>query len=136
MISFWRRSIVRDQLVRPIYEAFVNQALAEGLLPIPASGDVDWYNATYNLPGYRYVDPQKEIAAQILAIEAGLTSPQRVCAEMGVDAWQVADENKDFRAYLLQPSPAGSPGYALETTAQPVGVVDLTKEEVPANVGT
>jgi len=50
--------------------------------------------------GMPWIDPLKEISAEVEALNAQLTSRQRICRERGQDFYQVADELKEERDYL------------------------------------
>lgn len=45
--------------------------------------------------GIPWIDPLKEIQANIQAIDYGLTSPQRVCREAGLDWHEIQEERKE-----------------------------------------
>lgn len=49
---------------------------------------------------WSWVDPKKDIETVILAINAGLTSPQRVAAEMGMDVDEVLNQIAEFQAMV------------------------------------
>ncbi len=49
---------------------------------------------------WTWVDPLKDIQATIMAINAGLTSPQRVAAEMGLDVEEVLKQIADFQVMV------------------------------------
>ena len=51
---------------------------------------------------WTWVDPLKDIQATISAINAGLTSPQRVAAEMGVDVDEVLDQIAAYQQMLTE----------------------------------
>ena len=86
--------------VKPIYEAFIRNAVLRGKIKIgnaPLSRPVrDYYPAHYQ--GRRWVstDPQKEARGNQLSLEAKLTSPQRVIASRGDDPQEILAEIKEW----------------------------------------
>jgi len=100
LIEFRRRveqlqhSVVVHQLCRPVWERFVRLAVLSGQLP---ARDFDRDPAPYLAcewlpPKFDYVDPKKDVEAEILAIDAGLKSRTQALAERGYDAEQVDAE--------------------------------------------
>lgn len=100
LIEFRRRveqlqhNVVVHMFCRPVWERFVRLAVLTGELP---ARDFD-RNATAYLgcewlpPKFDYVDPKKDVEAEILAIHAGLKSRSQAISERGYDAEQVDAE--------------------------------------------
>ncbi|HET6441861.1 MAG TPA: hypothetical protein VFH53_05740, partial [Phycisphaerae bacterium] len=72
--------------------------LADGALELPADltpADIAWEWIAKGVP---WIDPLKEVNADIAAVGAGLTSRTRICKARGEDfgdiAQELADENK------------------------------------------
>ena len=79
-----------------IRERVIDRAIVLGILPIPAGGLTrymrdrrKWLAAIARLPGWGYVDPQKQVQASITAIEAGLSTWQRELGDLGLDYEEV-----------------------------------------------
>ncbi len=79
-----------------IRERVIDRAIVLGILPIPAGGLTrymrdrrKWLAAIARLPGWGYVDPQKQVQASIAAIEAGLSTWQRELGDLGLDYEEV-----------------------------------------------
>ncbi len=100
LIEFRRRveqlqhNVVVHQFCRPIWERFVRLAVLTGDLP---ARDFDRNPAAYLAcawlpPKFDYVDPKKDVEAEILAINAGLKSRSQAISERGYDAEQVDAE--------------------------------------------
>jgi len=100
LIEFRRRveqlqhSVVVHLFCRPVWERFVRLAVLSGELPArdfdrdPAAHlGCEWLP-----PKFDYVDPKKDVEAEILAIEAGLKSRTQAISERGYDAEQVDAE--------------------------------------------
>jgi len=65
---------------------------------------------------WSWVDPLKDIQAVIAAINAGLTSPQRVASEMGLDVEEVLEQIAEFQA-MVEQKKVSFPVLASEKTA-------------------
>ncbi len=73
--------------------------LRDELPPGATADDMEWDWIPTGLP---WIDPMKEVSAQIAALNAGLTSRTRICRENGQDFYQIADERKEEDDYLAQ----------------------------------
>lgn len=100
LIEFRRRveqlqhNVVVHLFCRPIWQRFVRLAVLSGDLP---ARDFDRDPAAYLgcewlPPKFDYVDPKKDVEAEILAIDAGLKSRTQAISERGYDAEQVDAE--------------------------------------------
>jgi len=100
LIEFRRRveqlqhNVVVHLFCRPVWERFVRLAVLSGELP---ARDFDRDPAVYLgcewlPPKFDYVDPKKDVEAEILAIDAGLKSRTQAISERGYDAEQVDAE--------------------------------------------
>jgi capsid protein len=61
--------------------------------------DLKWDWIPRGLP---WIDPLKEVNANIAALQAGLTSRQRICKERGEDFYEIADERREEEEYLRE----------------------------------
>ena len=100
LIEFRRRveqlqhNVVVHLFCRPVWDRFVRLAVLSGDLP---AHDFDRDPAAYLgcewlPPKFDYVDPKKDVEAEILAINAGLKSRRQAISERGYDAEQVDAE--------------------------------------------
>jgi len=74
--------------------------IIDGVLELPKGmsiADVRWEWIARAIP---WIDPLKEIMADIRALEARLTSRQRICKRNGVDFFEIADELALEEEYL------------------------------------
>lgn len=92
-------SRLEDQLVRPFFAAWLEEAFDSGYIEIPA-GAPDFYEAQaaycrafWRGPGRGYIDPTKEILAAAARIEAGVSTLQDECADQG-DDWEEIMEQR------------------------------------------
>ena len=100
LIEFRRRieqlqhNIVVHQFCRPVWERFVRLAVLAGELPVRdfENNSSAYLGCEWLPPKFDYVDPKKDVEAEILAIESGLKSRAQAIAERGFDAEQVDAE--------------------------------------------
>jgi lambda family phage portal protein len=104
LLEFRRRcealqhGVIVHQLCRPIWRAFIEQAVLEGALSLPGyvRGDLAKrreYLAVKWIPqGWQWVDPQKEFNAMLTAMRAGLLSRSEAISSFGYDAEDVDRE--------------------------------------------
>jgi len=100
LLEFRRRcealqhGVIVHQLCRPIWRAWMDQAVLEGALDLPGyRKDKRQYQSAKWIPqGWSWVDPQKEFNAMKLAIRAGLMSRSEAISGNGYDAEDVDRE--------------------------------------------
>ena len=145
LVEFRRRigqlqhGVMAHQLCRPIWRRWLETAQLAGRLDLsdPAAARmVQWIP-----PRWDWVDPLKDIQAQVLAMEAGITSRRKVVEATGYDVEEVDRENAADakRATDLGLSYRTSPGETQGARATPVrkpetdaaddGSVDQSEQE-------
>nr|WP_255631131.1 phage portal protein [Caballeronia sp. dw_19] len=78
----------------PIYCGFLEESMEVDDLPLPTGAPpfiecrVAYSRAKWMGPGRGYVDPQKEKAGAILGMDAGLSTLEDECAELGGSDWR------------------------------------------------
>ena len=89
-----QHGVIVHQLCRPIWAAFVRQAVLSGALDASdfASRPRDYLAAKWIPAGWQWVDPLKDAKAGIMAIRAGLMSRSEVIAGDGYDAEDIDRE--------------------------------------------
>lgn len=100
LLEFRRRcealqhGVIVHQLCRPIWRAWMDQAVLEGALPLPGYSrrQRECQAAKWIPQGWQWVDPQKEFNAMKLAIRAGLMSRSEAISAYGYDAEDVDRE--------------------------------------------
>ena len=104
LLEFRRRcealqhGVIVHQLCRPIWRAFIDQAVLEGALELPGfvsagTGERRALLACKWIPqGWQWVDPQKEFNAMLTAIRAGLLSRSEAISSFGYDAEDIDRE--------------------------------------------
>lgn len=120
------QNIVINQLLVPIYEDWLDQALMRGMIrmpngsALPAAKRDKFADHIWQARRWQWVDPMKDINAAILAIGNGLASPQQIAMQTGRDIEDVLDDLADFMAL------AKSKGINLPYFGQMQGEPDTT----------
>ena len=114
----WRtiQNWVSQQLCRPVYRAWLVQALTTQALPLPQRKYEKFTRVDWQPRGWAWVDPLKDQQANKLAIDLGVMSRSEVAASRGVDfedtLAQLAVENELLKTYDItveQVEPKGEP---------------------------
>lgn len=100
LLEFRRRcemiqhSVLVHQLCRPIWQAWLRQAVLAGAIEAPgfARRPRDYTACKWVPQGWQWVDPEKEFKALLLAIRAGLMSRSEAVSAFGYDAEDVDRE--------------------------------------------
>ena len=127
LVEFRRRvqqlqhGVIAHQLCRPVWARWLETAQLAGRLDLsdPAAARmVQWIP-----PRWDWVDPLKDIQAQVLAMEAGITSRRKVVEATGYDVEEVDRENAAdaARTKQLGLSYRTSPGETQGARATPAG---------------
>ena len=134
-IGMIQRNLMIFQFCRPVIRLWLSLAVLAELIEVPASfGPRDLFRNKWMVPGWSYIHPVQEIAADMQAIRAGIKSRTQVVGERGEDASlidaEIASDNEradelgniydsDPRQVSLQGlSQAQKAGEALEETEQ------------------
>lgn len=85
--DIWRmlQQFVAERFCREVYHRWLDAALLVGRLELNASQYAQVRNPLWRARGWRYVDPQKEIAANIDALNANLATYTDILADQGID---------------------------------------------------
>lgn len=87
-----QRNLIEGQLLRPLWRRWIDwKALAGEITPEDAASS-DYRAVRFVPPGWAWVDPLKEVNAEVRAIEAGLKSRAEVIAGRGRDLDEVDEE--------------------------------------------
>lgn len=114
----WRKlqKMWARKFLRPIYDDWLEFALLSGELVLDSRDPAAFRQVRFLPRGWQWVDPLKDINANIAAIENGLTSRSRIIAETGGDfeelAEELADEQKMIKEFGLQLTGLGVPAGA------------------------
>ena len=90
----FQHSVIVHQLCRPLWAAWMDQAVLEGALTMPGYTRCKRaYRAVKWVPqGWQWVDPQKEFNAMVTAIRAGLLSRAEAVSAFGYDVEDIDRE--------------------------------------------
>ena len=139
LVEFRRRigqlqhGVIVHQFCRPVWRRWLETAGLAGRLDIadmPAARAVQWIP-----PRWDWVDPLKDIQAQVLAMEAGITSRRKVVEATGYDIEEVDLENAAdaARAADLGLTYRTSPGETQGARAKPARRPDPETERAGAD---
>jgi lambda family phage portal protein len=87
----FQHQVIVFQMCRPIWRAWIQAAVGSGALP-HAADLAPYYDVKWIPPGFSWVDPLKDIKAQIMAVRAGFKSRAEVVSEQGYDAEKIDRE--------------------------------------------
>ncbi len=93
-IEAFQHSVLVFQLCRAVWTRWMDTAVLSGRLDLPdyEQRRADYLDCSWLPPRWDWVDPLKDIRAEINAIEAGLKSRTQAIAERGFDAAMVDAE--------------------------------------------
>lgn len=86
------QSLVKEQLMQPIFEDWLSMALLSGALVLDSRDPNRFLEGKWEARGWVWVDPLKDVQAGILGIGAGLTSRDALISEQGGDVEEVFEE--------------------------------------------
>lgn len=122
-----------EAFLRPMFDDWLEAAILKNKLIMPngsalPSGKLDKFKQhTWQGRRWQWVDPLKDIEASIRGIEAGLTTPQIVAAQMGLDIEDVIDALAQANAMA---EAAGLPSYTKKEPAPlPPPAADNTADD-------
>lgn len=134
LVEFRRRigqlqhGVIVHQFCRPVWARWMETAVLAGALDLPgfAATPGRFRAAQWVPPRWDWVDPLKDIQAQVLAMEAGITSRRKVVEATGYDIEEVDRENAAdaARAADLGLTYRTSPGETQGARATPVRRLD------------
>lgn len=118
MLAF--RGILRDQVANPFFVAWLEEAFEIGAIAVP-TGAPDFYDAIdayaeciWIAPSRSIIDPTKEVDAAAARIEAGLSTLEQECADLGLDWREVLEQRAIEQAEMKR---LGLPNYGAALAA-------------------
>lgn len=120
LLEVWRGFAARREeftqgVIVPVYFSWLEEAMDIGDV-VPPRGCASlheeptaWLSAKWTGPGRGWVDPQKEAAAAILRLQAGLSTLEQECADQGLDYEEVLHQRRrelDLMEQLRLPAPS------------------------------
>ncbi|MBT9158847.1 MAG: hypothetical protein DDT26_00095 [Dehalococcoidia bacterium] len=109
----WLQSWLTEAFLQPVFEAWLDMAVLSGVLPFPDyEGGLERYRkCRWQVRGWGWIDPYKEIQGCIAAVEAGLTTLTDEVAKQGGDFEELlktrSQELEMARQYGVQLANAG-----------------------------
>lgn len=92
------QSLLIEQLMDPWFEAWLPLAIMSGQLALPFGEIKRLKTHAWRARRWAWVDPLKDVQADMIAIEGGLTSRRHVIAENGEDVEQVFNDQEQDQA--------------------------------------
>ncbi len=135
LVEFRRRvgqlqhGVIAHQLCRPIWQRWLETAVLSGALDLP---DIKQARAVHWIPPrWDWVDPLKDIQAQLLGIDAGLMSRRKAVEATGYDIEEIDRENAADaeRAAALGLNYRTSPGETQGARATPQNAPDNEEKD-------
>jgi lambda family phage portal protein len=127
--DLWRelQDFVGMTFCRRVYHAWARAALLSGKLTVDARQFAEIQNPIFRARGWRYVDPQKEITANTMALENNQATLTDILADQGIDITEFCETRKseielgdqyglDFRYEKKTPAAASDPNAPEEQT--------------------
>lgn len=90
-----QEQVVVFQFCRPIWRRWMTEAVFAGALSLPgfAANPGRWLRCHWKAPGWRYVNPEVEVAAEQAEIRNGTNSRRRIVSGKGLDVEVIDSEN-------------------------------------------
>jgi lambda family phage portal protein len=134
LVEFRRRveqlqhGVIAHQLCRPVWARWLETAVLSGALELPdfVRSPARYRPVNWIPPRWDWVDPLKDIQAQVLAMEAGIISRRKVVEATGYDVEEIDRENAADakRAGDMGLTYRTSPGEAQGARATPQSLPD------------
>lgn len=91
----WRGlQTVAAEFLRTVFHKWLLATVAAGRLQISPRDYLELQNPEFKPRGWRYVDPHKEITANLAAITGGIATVTSILSEQGIDLEDYLDEKK------------------------------------------
>lgn len=121
------------QFCRPTWKAWLQQAALAGAIPADQyrRNRADFEAVEWCTPRWSWVDPLKDIQAEVKAIRAGLTSRAASVAERGFDAEEIDAQNAMDQQRADKLGLAYDTDGRRDTKGQPAGLSDGTNDTAP-----
>jgi len=144
LVEFRRRveqlqhGVIAHQLCRPVWARWLETAVLSGALEIPdfARSPARYRPVNWIPPRWDWVDPLKDIQAQVLAMEAGIVSRRKVVQATGYDVEEIDRENATDAARVAalglhyRTTPGETQGARATPTQRPEAAAnDATEQE-------
>jgi lambda family phage portal protein len=138
LLEFWRRvkvlrQMIIDQFCQPVYEAWMMEAVARGIINAPGFFDDPrvfkaWTRCAWSGSSPGSIDPLKEMMASQLKLKTGVSTLERECLEINGSDWRDNTVQQGIEAELADQH--GLPYIRLQDAKDIPIVVDGSGEPV------
>ena len=90
------QKFVIDTFCEPVYAAWLMMFLLSGLSILPVTKYKKFLSDKWNGRRWPWVSPKDDAVAKEKELAMKINSPQRICAEMGIDIEDIAEDWKEF----------------------------------------
>lgn len=80
-----QRHLVEAQFLRPLWRRWIDVQTLAGLIPADPAAQADHRAVRFIGPGFDWIDPESQVAAEVLAMQNGLKSREEIVAARGRD---------------------------------------------------
>lgn len=80
-----QRHLIEGQLLRPLWRRWIDVQTLAGVIPADAMAQADHRAVRFIGPGFDWIDPEAQVAAEVLAMQNGLKSREEIVAARGRD---------------------------------------------------
>ena len=87
-----QKNLIEGLFLRPLWRRWIDTRALAGAIPSDPATLADYHAVRFVAPGWQWVDPAKEVAAEVAAITAGLKSREEVVAGRGRDIDDLDEE--------------------------------------------
>ena len=95
-----QQDLLVEQLCDVVFADWVRMAMLTGRLGAVSMDSTALAGyATWMCKGWPWIDPVKDLTASTMALQQGLTSRQQLCAEKGVDYFEIVDQLAEEQQY-------------------------------------
>lgn len=94
--DFWKtlQTWLIEHFAGPVFRAWLQMALTTSAIPLPMGKFKKFHAPVWRPRGWAWVDPLKEVRANIEAVKNNLKSLQGVVGEAGVDVEDILEDNR------------------------------------------
>lgn len=123
------QSMVKEDFLQPIFEAWLSMALLSGQLVLDSRDPAKFIEGKWEPRGWQWVDPLKDVQASILSVGAGFDSRDAIISEGGGDVEEI------FEQLAAEKKLAESHGLEFDISATKPSVQKGPKDSVTAGDG-
>jgi lambda family phage portal protein len=81
----YQRHLIEGQVLRPLWRRWIAVQTLAGFIPADPVSLADYLAVRFIGPGFDWIDPESQIAAEVLAMANGLKSREEIVAARGRD---------------------------------------------------